>query len=180
MPSSSPRCAQFPRAQDKVHFYIKLKELRDQIKGQTSSGDVVETRYSFDLQLAKGKRQDRCFYRHIFTHPLIWNWWHLFSAEDAKKMSIKEEQVDPEYESCSQGQEDKKQSGWGDERAWGRGDREMRGTREGNDGETREMRGKRGGDEHLWRRDVCVIFYEYLLNFVSSNFFYILKKKFAV
>ncbi|XP_013871447.1 G/T mismatch-specific thymine DNA glycosylase isoform X2 [Austrofundulus limnaeus] len=74
MPSSSPRCAQFPRAQDKVHFYIKLKELRDQMKGLAPGREVVETQYSFDLQLAK---------------------------EDAKRMAIKEEQVDPEYESCS-------------------------------------------------------------------------------
>lgn len=55
MPSSSPRCAQFPRAQDKVHFYIKLKELRDQMKGVVPSHEVLETEYSFDLQLAKGK-----------------------------------------------------------------------------------------------------------------------------
>lgn len=72
MPSSSPRCAQFPRAQDKVHFYIKLKELRDQMKGLVPSQEVEETKYSFDLQLAK---------------------------EDAKRIAIKEEQVDPEYES---------------------------------------------------------------------------------
>lgn len=56
MPSSSPRCAQFPRAQDKVHFYIKLKELRDQMKGVGPRSDVQETQYSFDLQLAKGKQ----------------------------------------------------------------------------------------------------------------------------
>ncbi|XP_041794999.1 G/T mismatch-specific thymine DNA glycosylase isoform X2 [Chelmon rostratus] len=74
MPSSSPRCAQFPRAQDKVHFYIKLKELRDQMKGLVPNPEVEETQYSFDLQLAK---------------------------EDAKRLAIKEEQVDPEYESCS-------------------------------------------------------------------------------
>ncbi|XP_029010543.1 G/T mismatch-specific thymine DNA glycosylase isoform X2 [Betta splendens] len=74
MPSSSPRCAQFPRAQDKVHFYIKLKELRDQLKGLTPSREVEETQYSFDLQIAK---------------------------EDAKRIAIKEEQLDPEYESCS-------------------------------------------------------------------------------
>ncbi|KAE8296769.1 G/T mismatch-specific thymine DNA glycosylase [Larimichthys crocea] len=74
MPSSSPRCAQFPRAQDKVHFYVKLKELRDQMKGLAPSHEVQETQYSFDLQLAK---------------------------EDAKRLAIKEEQVDPEYESCS-------------------------------------------------------------------------------
>ncbi|XP_075885009.1 G/T mismatch-specific thymine DNA glycosylase [Nelusetta ayraudi] len=71
MPSSSPRCAQFPRAQDKVHFYLKLKELRDQLKGAGPSRDVQETHYSFDLQLAK---------------------------EDAKRMAIKEEQEDPGYE----------------------------------------------------------------------------------
>lgn len=54
MPSSSPRCAQFPRAQDKVHFYIKLKELRDQMKGLAPGREVQETQYSFNLQLAKG------------------------------------------------------------------------------------------------------------------------------
>ncbi|XP_004069446.1 G/T mismatch-specific thymine DNA glycosylase isoform X2 [Oryzias latipes] len=83
MPSSSPRCAQFPRAQDKVHFYIKLKELRDQMKGLLPGGEVVETQYSFDLQLAK---------------------------EDAKRLSIKEEQVDPEYESCTGLQTELRQS----------------------------------------------------------------------
>ncbi|XP_028286962.1 G/T mismatch-specific thymine DNA glycosylase isoform X2 [Parambassis ranga] len=83
MPSSSPRCAQFPRAQDKVHFYIKLKELRDQMKGLAPSREVTETKYSFNLELAK---------------------------EDAKRMAIKEEQVDPEYESCSGLQDDRRQS----------------------------------------------------------------------
>uniref|UniRef100_A0A8C7XL57 G/T mismatch-specific thymine DNA glycosylase n=1 Tax=Oryzias sinensis TaxID=183150 RepID=A0A8C7XL57_9TELE len=83
MPSSSPRCAQFPRAQDKVHFYMKLKELRDQMKGLLPGGEVVETQYSFDLQLAK---------------------------EDAKRLSIKEEQVDPEYESCTGMQTELRQS----------------------------------------------------------------------
>ncbi|KAG8138243.1 hypothetical protein E2320_004154 [Naja naja] len=42
MPSSSARCAQFPRAQDKVHYYIKLKDLRDQLKGVASSAEVQE------------------------------------------------------------------------------------------------------------------------------------------
>uniref|UniRef100_A0A3Q3XPP0 G/T mismatch-specific thymine DNA glycosylase n=1 Tax=Mola mola TaxID=94237 RepID=A0A3Q3XPP0_MOLML len=60
MPSSSPRCAQFPRAQDKVHFYIKLKELRDQMRGQAPSRDVQETDYTFDLQLAKGEAVPSC------------------------------------------------------------------------------------------------------------------------
>lgn len=55
MPSSSARCAQFPRAQDKVHFYIKLRELRDQLKGQFKQKEVEEINYSFDLGLAKGK-----------------------------------------------------------------------------------------------------------------------------
>ncbi|XP_041965927.1 G/T mismatch-specific thymine DNA glycosylase [Alosa sapidissima] len=74
MPSSSPRCAQFPRAQDKVHFYIKLKELRDQIKGIVRTADIQETEYSFDLTLAK---------------------------EDAKRVAIKEENQDPGYEAAS-------------------------------------------------------------------------------
>lgn len=55
MPSSSARCAQFPRAQDKVHFYIKLRELRDQLKGMRKTTEVEEVAYSFDLHLAKGK-----------------------------------------------------------------------------------------------------------------------------
>ncbi|XP_061630073.1 G/T mismatch-specific thymine DNA glycosylase isoform X1 [Phyllopteryx taeniolatus] len=83
MPSSSPRCAQFPRAQDKVHFYIKLKELRDHMKGSTPSRELLETDYSFDLQQAK---------------------------EDAKRIAIKEEQMDPEYESCSGQHENVRQS----------------------------------------------------------------------
>ncbi|XP_062246412.1 thymine DNA glycosylase, tandem duplicate 1 isoform X2 [Platichthys flesus] len=71
MPSSSARCAQFPRAQDKVHFYIKLRELRDQLKGVKKSTEVEEVDYAFDLKLAK---------------------------EDAKRMAIKEENYDPGYE----------------------------------------------------------------------------------
>ncbi|XP_045893768.1 thymine DNA glycosylase, tandem duplicate 1 [Micropterus dolomieu] len=71
MPSSSARCAQFPRAQDKVHFYIKLRELRDQLQGIQRSTEIEEVKYSFDLELAK---------------------------EDAKRMAIKEEQYDPGYE----------------------------------------------------------------------------------
>lgn len=57
MPSSSARCAQFPRAQDKVHFYIKLRELRDQLRGEatTRARDIEEVAYTFDLKLAKGK-----------------------------------------------------------------------------------------------------------------------------
>ncbi|XP_018585620.2 G/T mismatch-specific thymine DNA glycosylase-like [Scleropages formosus] len=74
MPSSSARCAQFPRAQDKVHFYIKLKELRNQLRGVVRNPDVLETKYTFDLNLAK---------------------------EDAKRMAIKEEQYDPGYEDFS-------------------------------------------------------------------------------
>jgi len=56
MPSSSARCAQFPRAQDKVHFYIKLRELRDQLKGVQKPAEIEEIKYSFDLTLAKGER----------------------------------------------------------------------------------------------------------------------------
>lgn len=55
MPSSSARCAQFPRAQDKVHFYIKLRELRDELKGLQKSTEIEEVDYRFDLKLAKGK-----------------------------------------------------------------------------------------------------------------------------
>uniref|UniRef100_A0A8C4XA05 G/T mismatch-specific thymine DNA glycosylase n=2 Tax=Erpetoichthys calabaricus TaxID=27687 RepID=A0A8C4XA05_ERPCA len=73
MPSSSARCAQFPRAQDKVHYYIKLKELRDQVKGVIIHKEVQETNYSFNLELAK---------------------------EDAKRMAIKEENYDPGYEAA--------------------------------------------------------------------------------
>ncbi|XP_042325369.1 G/T mismatch-specific thymine DNA glycosylase isoform X3 [Sceloporus undulatus] len=73
MPSSSARCAQFPRAQDKVHYYIKLKELRDQLKGVTSNTEIQEVQYTFDLQLAQ---------------------------EEAKKMAVKEEKYDPGYEAA--------------------------------------------------------------------------------
>ncbi|CAB1323549.1 unnamed protein product [Coregonus sp. 'balchen'] len=69
---------------DKVHFYIKLKELRDKIKGVAPiAREVQETEYHFDLGLAK---------------------------EDAKRMAIKEEQVDPEYENCGGARQDASQS----------------------------------------------------------------------
>lgn len=55
MPSSSARCAQFPRAQDKVHYYIKLQELRDQLRGVVHNQDLEEIQYTFDLGMAKGK-----------------------------------------------------------------------------------------------------------------------------
>lgn len=60
MPSSSARCAQFPRAQDKVHYYIKLRELRDKLKGVARSDEIQELEYSFDLGLAKGNITDWC------------------------------------------------------------------------------------------------------------------------
>ncbi|XP_069760360.1 G/T mismatch-specific thymine DNA glycosylase-like isoform X2 [Narcine bancroftii] len=73
MPSSSARCAQFPRAQDKVHYYIKLKELRNQLKGIKTATEITEVEYSFDLQKAQ---------------------------VEAKKMAIKEEKYDPGYETA--------------------------------------------------------------------------------
>lgn len=73
MPSSSARCAQFPRAQDKVHYYIKLKELRNHLKGIKSAPEVSEVEYSFDLHKAQA---------------------------DAKKMAIKEEKHDPGYDAA--------------------------------------------------------------------------------
>ncbi|XP_059833599.1 G/T mismatch-specific thymine DNA glycosylase-like isoform X4 [Hypanus sabinus] len=73
MPSSSARCAQFPRAQDKVHYYIKLKELRNHLKGIKNAPEVTEVEYSFDLQKAQ---------------------------VEAKKMAIKEEKYDPGYEAA--------------------------------------------------------------------------------
>lgn len=71
MPSSSARCAQFPRAQDKVHFYIKLRELRDQLKGVAKPREVEEVNYSFDLGMAKGKDagfeafSKKCLIKHV-------------------------------------------------------------------------------------------------------------------
>uniref|UniRef100_H2YG24 G/T mismatch-specific thymine DNA glycosylase n=2 Tax=Ciona savignyi TaxID=51511 RepID=H2YG24_CIOSA len=70
MPSSSARCAQFPRAQDKVHYYIQIKRLRDEINGLKTDADVQETTYTFDLQKA---------------------------TEMAKVQKIKEERHDPSY-----------------------------------------------------------------------------------
>ncbi|XP_053572943.1 G/T mismatch-specific thymine DNA glycosylase isoform X2 [Bombina bombina] len=73
MPSSSARCAQFPRAQDKVHHYIKLKDLRDQLKGVERVREVQEVQYTFDLHLAQA---------------------------DAKRMAVKEEKYDPGYDTA--------------------------------------------------------------------------------
>lgn len=105
MPSSSARCAQFPRAQDKVHFYIKLRELRDQLKGQFKPKEVEEIKYTFDLGLAKGKvlcdgimhvevDAFRIVVRHIYMLCVC------VVTEDAKRMAVKEEQYDPGYEAA--------------------------------------------------------------------------------
>ncbi|XP_076811149.1 uncharacterized protein LOC143454754 isoform X1 [Clavelina lepadiformis] len=71
MPSSSARCAQFPRAQDKVHYYIQIKKLRDKLKGIESNDEIEETRYTFDL----GK-----------------------ATEMARKEKVKTEKHDPSYD----------------------------------------------------------------------------------
>ncbi|XP_056430504.1 G/T mismatch-specific thymine DNA glycosylase isoform X2 [Hyla sarda] len=76
MPSSSARCAQFPRAQDKVHHYIKLKDLRDQLKGVETTQEIQEVQYTFNLQLAQ---------------------------EDAKRQAVKEEKYDPGYDAAAFG-----------------------------------------------------------------------------
>lgn len=77
MPSSSARCAQFPRAQDKVHYYIKLKDLRDQLKGIAPNTEVQEVQYTFDLQLAQGI---------VVIGVILWNVWlvffHIFSSKN--------------------------------------------------------------------------------------------------
>ncbi|PIK53004.1 putative integrator complex subunit 3-like isoform X2 [Apostichopus japonicus] len=40
MPSSSARCSQFPRAQDKVQFYVTLRDLRDELKAVNSNNGI--------------------------------------------------------------------------------------------------------------------------------------------
>uniref|UniRef100_A0A1I8ICG2 DUF3591 domain-containing protein n=1 Tax=Macrostomum lignano TaxID=282301 RepID=A0A1I8ICG2_9PLAT len=49
MPSSSARCAQLPRAADKLPFYIALRKMRDQILGRTGpvpNAELVFTDYT--------------------------------------------------------------------------------------------------------------------------------------
>ncbi|XP_035657859.1 G/T mismatch-specific thymine DNA glycosylase-like [Branchiostoma floridae] len=81
MPSSSARCAQFPRAQDKVQFYLRLKRLRNELKGIQEDREVEETDYSFDLIKAiedakrtKVKQEknfdvDTCAGAHVHADP---------------------------------------------------------------------------------------------------------------
>jgi len=52
MPSTSARCAQFPRAEDKVHYFLQIKRWRNEINGVATDDDVVETDYTFDLKEA--------------------------------------------------------------------------------------------------------------------------------
>ena len=53
MPSTSARCAQFPRAEDKVHYFLQIKRWRNEIIGLKTDDDVIETDYTFDLEQAK-------------------------------------------------------------------------------------------------------------------------------
>ena len=50
MPNSSARCAQLPRAVDKVPFYTALKKFRDYLKGDIPELDETEVIFS-DLKL---------------------------------------------------------------------------------------------------------------------------------
>ena len=55
MPSSSARCAQLPRAVDKVPFYAALRKLRDNLNGRYP--DLKEEEIVFhDLKLTNQKR----------------------------------------------------------------------------------------------------------------------------
>lgn len=105
MPSSSARCAQFPRAQDKVHFYIKLRELRDQLRGEASgrAREIEEVAYTFDLTLAKGESPWHLWWL-LGTMDTCGDNKNLSSTEDAKRMAIKEEQYDPGYEDAYGGE----------------------------------------------------------------------------
>ncbi|CAI2738292.1 unnamed protein product [Dicrocoelium dendriticum] len=49
MPSSSARCAQLPRAEDKLPFFVALRKLRDFLRGELSEladSDVVFADYT--------------------------------------------------------------------------------------------------------------------------------------
>lgn len=63
MPSSSARCAQLPRAVDKVPFYIALKKLRDHLCGALPDLDFSEVSFP-DVKLkveVKEDAHDDCF-----------------------------------------------------------------------------------------------------------------------
>lgn len=56
MPSSSARCAQLPRALDKVPFYSALRKFRDYLKGTISELDEEEVVFS-NVKLTNFKPQ---------------------------------------------------------------------------------------------------------------------------
>ena len=58
MPSSSARCAQLPKAQDKVPFYLALKKLRDHLRGDLPHLDDSEVSFP-DLELKVIKKEER-------------------------------------------------------------------------------------------------------------------------
>lgn len=63
MPSSSARCAQLPRAVDKVPFYVALKKLRDHLCGALPDLDFSEVSFP-DVKLkveVKEDAHDDCF-----------------------------------------------------------------------------------------------------------------------
>ncbi|XP_035213685.1 uncharacterized protein LOC118187549 isoform X3 [Stegodyphus dumicola] len=63
MPSSSARCAQLPRAVDKVPFYVALKKLRDHLCGALPDLDFSEVSFP-DVKLkveVKEDTHDECF-----------------------------------------------------------------------------------------------------------------------
>lgn len=60
MPSSSARCAQLPRAVDKVPFYLALKKIRDYVRGELDHVDDSEVTFpSLDMKVKSEIKFDK-------------------------------------------------------------------------------------------------------------------------
>lgn len=77
MPSSSARCAQLPRAADKVPFYAALKKFRDYLNGAVSEIDDKELVFSysklknfFEPEIKEEGKEGQCVYNYNKVNSL--------------------------------------------------------------------------------------------------------------
>lgn len=72
MPSSSARCAQLPRAADKVPFYAALKKFRDYLNGLVPH--VEEAELVFPDNTSRRPQEEMEIRRYATSNPLVPCW----------------------------------------------------------------------------------------------------------
>lgn len=98
MPSSSARCAQLPRAADKVPFYAALKKFRDYLNGMVSQIDESELVFS-------EPRVKSCYEAEPKTDPFGEGMTDVMKTEDGVPIPCKKKRGRPKKIKLENGEE---------------------------------------------------------------------------